>query len=143
MLTIRDLILPLRHDRSMLYYLAAQALGVQAAQIAELRIRRRSLDARKKPELRWIYTVDVATRKSEKQLLRQCRNPKLSLAKDVWYKPPKAKALPALRPVVVGFGPAGMFAALALALAGLKPVVIERGQDAEARHRAVQLSVFA
>lgn len=138
MLTIRDLILPLRHDHSMLYYLAAQALGVQAAQIAELRIRRRSLDARKKPELRWIYTVDVATRKSEKQLLRQCRNPKLSLAKDVWYKPPKAKALPALRPVVVGFGPAGMFAALALALAGLKPVVIERGQDAEARHRAVQ-----
>ena len=137
MLTIRDLILPLRHDRSMLYYLAAQALGVQAAQIEELRIRRRSLDARKKPELRWIYTVDAATRKSEKQLLRQCRNPKVSLTKEVWYKPPKAKRVPELRPVVVGFGPAGMFAALALALAGLKPIVIERGQDAETRHKAV------
>lgn len=138
MLTIRDLTLPLRHDRSMLYYLAAQALGVQTAQITELRVRRRSLDARRKPELRWIYTVDAATRKSEKQILRQCRNPKVSLAKEVWYKPPGAKALPALRPVVVGFGPAGMFAALALALAGLKPLVIERGQDAETRRRAVE-----
>ena len=138
MLTIRDLILPLRHDPSMLYYLAAQALGVQSSQLTELRIRRRSLDARKKPELRYNYTVDVATRTSEKQILRKCRNPKVSQAKDIWYKPPKPQHLPSLRPVVVGFGPAGMFAALALSMAGLRPIVLERGQCAAARHAAVQ-----
>ena len=138
MLTIRDLILPYHSDESMLWYLAAKELGVSGAQIAELKIRRRSLDARKKPELRWVYTVDVATRKSENQVLRACRSPRVSRAKDVWYKPPRAKTLPALRPVVVGFGPAGMFAALALAMAGLRPIVIERGQDAAARHAAVQ-----
>lgn len=138
MITIRDISVPLRHDPSMLYYLAAQALGIQAAQIAALHIRKRSLDARKKPDLRYIYTVDVSTRKSEKQLLRQCRNPKVSLARDVWYKPPKASSAPACRPVVVGFGPAGMFAALILAAAGLRPIVLERGQEAAQRHRAVE-----
>ncbi|MBQ1411489.1 MAG: hypothetical protein IIY94_09455 [Oscillospiraceae bacterium] len=138
MIRIRDLILPYQHDASMLYYLAAQELGVQAAQLTELIIRRKSLDARKKPELRWVYTVDVSTRKSEKQLLRACRSPKVSTAKGDWYKPPKATVFPEQRPVVVGFGPAGMFAALVLAMAGLRPIVLERGQDAVTRHATVE-----
>ena len=82
MLTIRDLILPLRHDPSMLYYLASQALGIRASEIAELRIRRRSLDARKKPELRFNYTVDVSTRTSEKQILHVVRTLSLPVVKS-------------------------------------------------------------
>ena len=138
MLTIRDLSVPARHDPSMLYYLAANALRIPASEITGLQIRRRSIDARKKDNIQYIYTVDVSTRHSEARILKQCRNNRVSQAKPVSYKVPKASHCPELRPVVVGFGPGGMFAALALALAGLRPIVIERGQDAETRHQKVR-----
>ena len=138
MLTIRDLALPARHDASMLYYLAASALRIPASEIASLKIKRRSLDARKKDRIQYIYTVNVSTRHSEKRVWKQCRNPRVSLSTETVYRVPKPTALPASRPVVVGFGPGGMFAALALALAGLRPIIIERGQDATARQEAVR-----
>ena len=74
MLRIRDLILPETHDVSELYYHAAQALHVRASDIAALHIFRRSLDARKKPDLRWVYTVDVTLRSGEGAVLRRCRS---------------------------------------------------------------------
>lgn len=138
MLTIRDISVPARHDPNSLIVLAANALRIPASEIARLEIRRRSLDARKKEDIRWLYTVDVATRHSENQVLRKCRNPRVSQSKPFYYRIPKPKTLPAKRPVVIGFGPGGMFAALALAMAGCKPIVIERGQDAETRRAAVE-----
>ena len=60
-----------------------------------------------------------------------------SLAQDPVYHVPQPRSIPAQRPVIVGFGPAGMFAALVLSMAGLRPLVLERGQDAKARHAAV------
>ena len=81
MLTIRDISVPARHDPNSLIVLAANALRIPASEIARLEIRRRSLDARKKEDIRWLYTVDVATRHSENQVLRKCRNPRVSPAK--------------------------------------------------------------
>lgn len=136
MLRIRDISVPAAHDVSMLYYLAAKQLRLPANELSGLKIRKKSLDARKKDDIRYLYTVDVATRHSENRVLKQCRNPKVSLAKDFAYCIPKAQS--ESRPIVVGFGPAGMFAALVLALAGLKPIVLERGCDAATRHEKVQ-----
>lgn len=137
MLTIRDIALPARHDSASLIYHAAKALRIPTSEISDLKIRKRSLDARKKDHIQYIYTVDVSTRHSETRVLKQCKNPKVSLAKQIIYHVPRPSGSAEDRPVVVGFGPAGMFAALALAIAGLRPIVIERGQDAASRHKAV------
>ena len=136
MLRIRDLILPETHDVSELYYHAAQALHVRASDIAALHIFRRSLDARKKPDLRWVYTVDVTLRSGEGAVLRRCRSAKITREVPYVYRIPRCNA--AERPVVVGFGPAGMFAALVLAKAGLRPLVFERGDPAPLRREKVE-----
>ena len=136
MLRIRDLILPETHDVSELYYHAAQALHVRASDIAALHIFRRSLDARKKPDLRWVYTVDVTLRSGEGAVLRRCRSAKITREAPYVYHIPRCTA--AERPVVVGFGPAGMFAALVLAKAGLRPLVLERGDPAPLRREKVE-----
>ena len=136
MLRIRDISVPAAHDVSMLYYLAAKQLRLPANELSGLKIRKKSLDARKKDDIHYLYTVDVQTRHSENRVLKQCRNPRVSIAKDFVYRIPKVSCEE--RPVIVGFGPAGMFAALVLARAGLRPIVLERGRPAAERHAAVQ-----
>ncbi len=135
MIRIRDIILPPEHDRNTLCYCAAQVLKVRSSDITGLQIFKRSLDARKKPELSWVYTVDVSLRKGERQLVKQLRNKKVTYEEPYYYKAPKCNS--DHRPVVVGFGPSGIFAALVLAMAGLKPIVLERGQAVEERNASV------
>ena len=136
MIRIRDIVLPIAHDESALLYHAAQELHVRSSDIASLEIFRRSLDARKKPELKWVYTVDVTLRSGERNVLRQNRSRKVTKENPTYYQVPKGKLT--ARPVVVGFGPAGMFAALLLTKAGLRPIVLERGGDVESRTKAVE-----
>lgn len=95
-----------------------------------------SLDARKKPALRWVYTVDVTLRTGEGAVLRRDYSGKITRETPYVYHIPRCTAR--TRPVVVGFGPAGMFAALVLARAGLRPIVLERGDPAPQRREKVE-----
>ena len=138
MIRIRDIALPPEHNVHQLNYEAAQLLKVSVSKIRQVKIVRRSVDARKKPDVKIIYTIEAAVEGNEGKILRNSGCKRASIAKGNYYKPPKQKLESEKRPVVVGFGPAGMFAALILAMAGLKPIVLERGDDAQTRHEKVE-----
>ena len=138
MIRIRDIIMPPEHNPHQLGYEASQLLGISASKIRQVKIVRRSVDARKKPDVKIIYTIDVAVDGNEKRILKMSGCKRAQLAPTSFYKAPKTEKTMEKRPVVIGFGPAGMFAALILANAGLRPIVLERGEDAASRNAKVE-----
>ncbi len=137
MIRVSELKLPLDAEQKVLEKKLAKALRISAEEILEYRIFKRSLDARKKENIHYVYVVDVEV-KNEKRILEKNRDKNISKTPDLSYKLPKGGELPQKRPLVVGFGPAGMFAGLLLAEMGLCPLVLERGGDVESRRKAVE-----
>ena len=138
MIRIREIVMAPEHNVNQLSYEAAQLLRISASKVKKLKIVRRSVDARKKPDIKIVYTVDVSVEGNENKILKQSGCKRAQIAPISYYKPPRIAPEQEKSPVVVGFGPAGMFAALVLAMAGLRPIVLERGADALTRHEKVQ-----
>lgn len=134
MILIRSLRLEVGEDVSALRGKAAKALGCKSGELRQCRLVKRSLDARKKNDIHYVCAVAVSL-PEEGRFLRRPR-------KDIAEYIPPVYDIPKIhspeRPVVVGFGPAGMFAALVLARAGVRPIVLERGQAVEQRTAAVE-----
>ena len=126
--------LPVAHPMEALAQLSAQTLGIDREQIAQLQVFKRSFDARK-ADLLAVYIVDLSLVQPDQEaalLQRFAKHPHIGASPDMSYRPPHTQPHEE-RPVVVGFGPCGIFAALLLAQMGLRPIVLERGKSVRQR----------
>ncbi len=137
MIRINEINLSLDEDEALLKAKAAKILKINEKYIKTLTIYKKSVDARKKDNVHFTYSVDVTIALDENQIVSKCKSNKVSCVKPYKYEIPESKRTSQFRPVVVGFGPAGMFAGLILAQAGLRPIVFERGKDIDARQKDV------
>ena len=135
MLRITELKLPLDHSDEALRPAIVQRLGIIDADLLNFTLFKRSYDARKKnSELQFIYTIDLELADEASVLQRFAEDHNVNPAPDVSYKiVGQAPADLGQRPLVVGFGPCGIFAALLLAQMGFKPIVLERGREVRQR----------
>ncbi len=135
MLRLEGLKLPLEAEQEQLKTKAAAVLRCREGDITGVQVLRRAIDAR--DGLRFVYTVAV-TVKDEARLLKRCRDRHMSRYVPETYALPPAVTAPDMPPVVVGMGPAGLFAALVLARCGARPILLERGQCVERRQQDVE-----
>ena len=137
MIRIQNIALPLDGGEAQLRQKAARALGLKPDAITALTLARQSIDARKKSQVHYVCTVDV-TVENEARIMARCRDKNVSLYQSAPYVFPPVRRTSSLPPVVVGMGPAGLFAALFLARNGLAPIVLERGRPVEERTADVE-----
>ena len=134
MLRLTEIKLPLNHQPDAIQAAILKRLKIDAAALINFTIFRRGYDARKRSEILLVYTIDVDVKNEATLLKRFDGDAKVGITPDTTYKfVAHAPATLPLRPVVIGLGPCGLFAALTLAQMGFKPIVLERGKAVRER----------
>ncbi|MCM1124257.1 MAG: NAD(P)-binding protein [Eubacterium sp.] len=138
MIRINQLKLPLEHGEEDIIYKTAKLLRVSPDKILSWQIVKKSIDARRKPEIMVIYSVDVYVEAQDKVLSR-CKSAQVQAVTAKPYEFPKeGKEKLISRPVIVGTGPAGLFCGYLLAKHGYQPLMLERGKCVEERREDVE-----
>lgn len=139
MIKLSNLKLPLSYTERTLRHTAAEQLHVPEESIQSIRIIKKSVDARDKGDVHFVLTIAVALALPEDRVLSRLRR---GVQASILKPPPQESPLPearfAYRPLVVGLGPAGLFAAWTLAHAGACPIIVERGRDVDSREKDVR-----
>lgn len=138
MIRINQLKLPVAHTEADLKKKAARMMRIPEEKILSLTPVRQSLDARKKNELLYIYSLNAAISGKESAVVKNAKNVNVLFDKEKVYRFPEHGEEPLKkRPIIIGFGPAGMFCGLMLARAGFAPLILERGEDVDSRAEKV------
>ena len=134
MIRITEIKLPLEHESSDIQAAIIKKLGINTADLLDYSIFKRGVDARKANAILLAYTVDVTVQGEAKILAKLRKDSHVKVAPDTSYHF-VAQAPSGLknRPIIIGLGPSGLFAALILAQSGFKPLVLERGKAVRER----------
>lgn len=132
MIRINNIKVPLDFDFTNIMKLASEKTGIPENKIKSAELAKKSVDARKKNDIHFIVSLNIS---AEPKYEKGVKN--AVAVENFIYRIPEITA--EKRPVIVGFGPAGMFASLVLAMAGAKPIVLERGMDVDRRVKAVEI----
>lgn len=142
MIKLTQIKLALEHEEKDLVKAICKMLRIQEKQLKSYKILKKSIDARKKHDIKYIYAVDVELamdHKGEIQLVKKIKNTNVSLSDTVTYHfNPSGEMKLIHRPIVIGMGPAGLFSAYMLAKSGYCPVVLERGEEVDERIKTVE-----
>lgn len=139
MIRINQLKLSVGHTKADMKKKAAKMMRIPEDKILSLVPVRQSMDARKKNELLYIYSLNATVSGKEGAVIKNAKNVNVVLNTEKPYRFPEHGQEPLChRPVIVGFGPAGMFCGLMLARAGFSPLILERGEDVDSRTQKVE-----
>ena len=138
MIRLTEIRLPLEHSEAALRAAVVARLGVADAELLAMTVFKRGYDARKRSAIVFVYTVDCEVGGAAAVLARHAGDPHVKPAPDMRYRfvahaPADFAASRRPRPIVVGFGPCGLFAALVLAQMGFCPLILERGRAVRER----------
>ncbi|HEY2835913.1 MAG TPA: NAD(P)/FAD-dependent oxidoreductase [Rhizomicrobium sp.] len=132
MLRITDIRLSIDHSSDALREAIARKLKIAPAELENFQVIKRGHDARKKPKIFYVYTVDAGLQDEDK-ILARLKDPHVKTAPDTEYKFVARAPEQFIRPLVIGAGPCGLFAALVLAQMGFRPIILERGKAVRQR----------
>lgn len=134
MLRLTEIKLPLDHSQDAIKTAILKKLQISSNDLISYSIFKRSYDARKKEEIILVYILDIETTQEKKLLQRLKKDPHVMVTPSMSYRQvAQAPTRLVMRPIVIGTGPCGLFAALMLAQMGFRPIVLERGKAVKER----------
>ena len=138
MIRVNQVKVPLSHGQEDILYKTAKILRIEPEKILSWQIVKKSIDARKKPDIKVVYSVDVSVASQDK-VLSGCKSGQVQAVNDKVYAfPDEGTDQLAHRPVIIGTGPAGLFCGYLLAKHGYRPLILERGRCVEQRREDVE-----